>query len=54
MFGHHITKPIDELPTDTSVRRNYVRLMKEVGKAGWGRGLILFDGEKIVNNKRGE
>ncbi len=54
VLGHYITKPVDELPTDTSLRRNYVRLMKEVGKAGWGRGLILFDGEKIVNNKRGE
>ena len=54
VFGHHISKPIDELPTDTSLRRNYVRLMKEVGRAGWGRGIILFDGEKIVNNKRGE
>lgn len=39
----------DKAPTDTSFRRNLLEYLKNGGKMGSGRGLILFDGEKILN-----
>lgn len=39
---------LDKVPTDTTLRRNVLSYMKNGGVFGNGRGIILFDGEKIV------
>ena len=41
--------PIDELPQDTTLQRNFVRYFKEGNIMGVGFGVIVFDGEKIIN-----
>ena len=38
----------DKAPTDTSFRKNLLEYLKNGGKMGAGRGIILFDGEKII------
>ena len=38
----------DKAPTDTTFRRDLLAFLKNGGKMGTGRGIILFDGEKIV------
>lgn len=40
-----------KLPCDTSLRRAFVDYLKKGGSAGWGYGIIIFDGEKIINKK---
>lgn len=40
-----------KLPNDTSLRRAFIDYLKNGGGAGWGYGIIIFDGEKIVNKK---
>ena len=39
---------IEKAPTDTTLRRNMLAYMKNGGVFGSGRGIILFDGEKII------
>ncbi len=39
------------LPDDTSLRRNMKNYIDNYGVFGRGEGIILFDGEKIVNKK---
>ncbi len=41
-----------KLPADTTLQRNFIRHLDAGKSTGWGTGIILFDGEKIVNNKR--
>ncbi len=49
IFGKYANLPPEELPQDTSLRRAYrVRLLKGQ-KTGYGFGIIVFDGEKIIN-----
>ena len=38
----------DKAPTDTSFRASLLTYLKNGGKMGNGRGIILFDGEKII------
>ena len=38
----------EKAPTDTSFRRDLLAFLKSGGMMGCGRGIILFDGEKIV------
>ena len=40
------------LPQETTLQRNYVKWLAAGNKVGGGTGVILFDGEKIINNKR--
>lgn len=54
IFGKHCREPVQNLPRDTSLRRAYVDWLSTGHTCGYGRGMILFDGEKIVNNARGE
>lgn len=42
-------KDIDKAPTDTSLRRSLLDMIKSGQDMGSGYGVILFDGEKIVN-----
>lgn len=41
--------PESELPTDTSLQRRFIEYFAGGGKSGVGKGIIVFDGEKIVN-----
>lgn len=42
--------PLEQLPTDTSLRKAIVEHLASGGKMGLGFGIILFDGDKIINN----
>ena len=37
------------LPDDNSLRRNMINYIDDYGVFGIGEGIILFDGEKIIN-----
>ena len=52
IFGCDYNEDMSKLPTDTSLQRNFISYLKKEKNTGWGTGVILFDGEKIVNNKR--
>ncbi len=39
-------------PRDTTLQCNFIDYIEKGGKHGTGFGVILFDGEKIINNKR--
>jgi hypothetical protein len=39
----------EQLPADTGLRRAYVNRLKEGKPVGTGFGVIVFDGEKIIN-----
>ena len=41
--------PLDELPQETTLQRNFVKYFREGKFMGSGKGVIIFDGEKIVN-----
>ncbi len=49
VFGRYTFEPLDELPEDTSLRRAFKKRLNENKKTGGGYGVIVFDGEKIVN-----
>ena len=40
---------IDSLPDNTSLQRNFIQWLKNGGKTGNGFGVIIFDGQKIIN-----
>lgn len=40
------------LPRETTLQRNYIKWLEAGNRVGEGIGVILFDGEKIINNKR--
>lgn len=54
IFGRHFQDPFDKLPRDTSLRRAYANWLVAGNNTGSGHGVMLFDGEKIVNNARDE
>ena len=43
----------DNLPQDNTLRRNFVRYIKDGGDFGYGYGILLYDGEKreIISKK---
>lgn len=49
VFGRYSDLPYDQLPTDTTLRKVYAQWLIEKGVSGGGRGVIVFDGEKIIN-----
>lgn len=49
LFGAEYKKPLTELPERTSMQRAFKNYLLEGGKAGEGKGILIFDGEKIVN-----
>ncbi len=49
VFGRYAEQPIEQLPEDTSLRRAFKQRLLEGKKTGGGYGVILFDGEKILN-----
>lgn len=48
VFGHWADLPLEQWPTDTSLRAAYVNRLKAGKKTGHGNGVIIFDGEKIL------
>ena len=42
------TEDFTQLPTDTTLRRNFANYLRNGGKMGAAFGMLLFDGEKIV------
>ncbi len=47
------TTPIDKLPQDTSLQKRFIDHLKTYDyNYGIGRGLILFDGEKVITKNR--
>lgn len=48
VFGKDYEKPIEKLPVATSLQRAFVKWMEDGNKTGYGYGVMLFDGEKIV------
>ena len=51
IFGRYAENSPDELPTDTALRRAYAERIRSGGDLGKGFGYIIFDGEKILNNR---
>lgn len=43
---------IDALPQDTSLRKKFVKWIKDKKPCGYGIGYLLFDGEKVVTGKK--
>jgi len=52
IFGKYYKMPLEQLPTDTSLRKAIVGHLASGEKMGVGFGIILFDGNKIINNYR--
>lgn len=52
VFGMEYNGDTSIFPTDTTLQRNFIKFLNEGKCAGFGTGIIIFDGEKIVNNKR--
>ncbi len=48
VFGRAAERPPEEWPRDTSLRKAYAEWICSGRKAGWGWGVIVFDGEKIL------
>ncbi|MCR5149691.1 MAG: acyltransferase domain-containing protein [Clostridiales bacterium] len=49
VFGHWTEYPVEEWPEDTTMRRAIKKFLLSGGKTGSGYGVIIFDGEKILN-----
>lgn len=49
VFGPDYRKPLAELPEATSMQRAFKKHLLSGGKTGEGFGILIFDGERIVN-----
>lgn len=49
LFGADYQKPTEELPEKTSMQRAFKKHLLAGGTTGEGLGILIFDGEKIVN-----
>lgn len=49
LFGRDYQKPLEDLPERTSMQRAFKKHLLSGGKTGEGFGVLVFDGEKIVN-----
>lgn len=49
VFGKDYKKPIYDLPENTSMQRAYKDWLKKGGKTGSGYGVLVFDGNSIIN-----
>lgn len=49
IFGKYCGLPPERLPADTSLRKAVAGRLSAGGKMGTGFGIILFDGDKIIN-----
>lgn len=51
LFGKEANKPMADWPEDTSMRRAYKDYFLSGGTSGEGFGVLIFDGEKIINKQ---
>lgn len=51
VFGMDYDGDTSKLPAKTSLQKNYIKWLEKGNKVGSGCGVIIFDGEKIVNKK---
>lgn len=49
LYGADYQKPTAELPERTSMQRAFKKYLLAGGQTGAGKGVLIFDGEKIVN-----
>jgi len=49
LYGRDALKPTAELPEKTSMQRAIKKHLLAGGTSGYGTGIMLFDGEKILN-----
>lgn len=49
LFGGDSDLPFEQLPENFSLRKAYKNWLLKEGKTGGGEGIIVFDGERIVN-----
>lgn len=49
LYGADYQKPVPELPERTSMQRAFKKYLLSGGQTGAGMGILIFDGEKIVN-----
>lgn len=49
VFGKYSDLPANELPQDTKMRKAFAQWLIDGKKTGDGYGIIVFDGEKILN-----
>lgn len=48
VFGASAAEPPEKWPRDTSIRRAFAERICSGGKVGYGYGVLLFDGERIL------
>lgn len=48
IWNKYAELPLEERPADTKLRKAYKDWMMAGNKTGYGRGVIVFDGEKII------
>jgi hypothetical protein len=48
-YKNYNSVSLDELPTDTTLRRAFVKYLRDGNCMGYGRGYLVFDGEKVVS-----
>ena len=52
VFGRSYKGAVADLPTKTSLQRSFKAHLLAGGKAGEGFGVLIFDGERILNAKK--
>lgn len=52
VFGPAHEKPLEQWPVDTALRRAYVNWFQAGHWAGFGMGVLVFDGEKLLSGPR--
>lgn len=49
VFYKDAKTPIEDLPGETSLQRNFIKYLSKGNTIGVGTGIIVFDGKKIIN-----
>ena len=49
LYGADYQKPVEQYPENTSMQRAVKKHLLAGGKVGFGFGVLVFDGEKLVN-----
>jgi len=52
LFGKYHRLPVEEYPEDTAMRRAFKKYLLEGNTVGEGIGMLIFDGEKILTERR--
>lgn len=50
VFGTGYNGDTTKFPADTTLQKNFIKYLNAGKTCGFGHGVIIFDGEKIVNN----